>query len=100
VLRKDKKQVIGEFFDDERIAGFLVGDAPPGVDLDFHLLERAYRGMQLENFETFLRLFVAAGYQINATNPQGHSLLELVEQHASNQDYATALRQAGAQKIN
>ena len=30
-LKKDKQKVLGEVFDDERIAGFLAGEAPEGI---------------------------------------------------------------------
>lgn len=96
-LKKDKKQIIGEFFDDERIAGFLIGPAPLGVNRDFHLLERAYRGMQLENFVTFLGMFTRTGHDLDSANPEGFTLLQLVEKHEAFSEFADALREAGAQ---
>lgn len=94
VLKKDKKKVVGEFFDDDRIRGFLDSTPPHGVDADFHMLERAYRGMQPENFATFVKFFVAAGHDLNAKNPQGKTLVELVEQHSASDEYLAALRSA------
>ena len=94
-LKKDKKKVLGEFFDEDRIREFLTYEAPEGVSNDFHLLERAYRGMQAENFVTFLQIFRAEGHDINAQNGAGKTLLELVKQHSAFLDYAEALEQAG-----
>ncbi len=94
VLKKDKKKVVGEFFDDDRIRSFLQGDPPLGVKRDFHLLERAYRGMQPENFATFVRFFREAGHDLRAINPQGKSLEDLIAQHVASQEYLDILRQA------
>ena len=95
-LKKDKQKVLGEFFDEDRIREFLVYEAPAGVNKDFHLLERAYRGMQAENFVTFLSIFTAEGGNVNATNAEGNTLLSLVEKHPAFPEYAEALKSAGA----
>ncbi|MEQ9210938.1 MAG: PA4642 family protein [Pseudomonadales bacterium] len=95
-LKKDKKQVIGEIFDDARIKTFLIDTAPAGVNIDFHCLERAYRGMKAENFETFIKFFKESGRDINATNPEGRTLLSLVKEHQSFPEYAEILEAAGA----
>ena len=92
VLRKDKKKVIGEFFDDARIRTFLDCTPPQGVNRDFHMLERAYRGMQPENFATFVEFFVQGGHDLQATNPQGQTLEQLVAQHAASEEYLEILR--------
>lgn len=65
-LKKDKKKVIGEVFDDDRIKSFLNFLPPAGVEPDYHLLEKAYRGMKVENFATFLQFFLEQGRDINA----------------------------------
>lgn len=100
MIKKDKQKILGEFFDEARIAEFLQGVPPLNQSADFHLLERAYRGMQLENFETYLQMFVAEGRDINARNEQGKSLYDLVSQHQSFGDFAQALLNAGAQPEN
>lgn len=96
-LKKDKQKVIGEVFDDERIAGFLVGEPPEGVARDYYLLERAYRSMKAENFETFVRLFREQNLDLNSPGPDGKSLLVRIEEHRQGSDYAAVLRAAGAQ---
>lgn len=95
-LKKDKKKVIGEVFDEARIKSFLeyepYGDRSPS----YHLLEKAYRGMKAENFETFIRFFVEAGYDINATNAAGRSFLQEIQRHRHAEEYIDILQAAGA----
>ena len=89
-LRKDKQKVLGEIFDDERIRTFLNFAPPDGVDADFHVLEKAYRGMKAENFATFVKFFVDAGRNLKATNPQGQTLLDIMSMHQHAGDYIDA----------
>jgi hypothetical protein len=95
-LRKDKEKVLGEVFDDARIKTFLNFPAPAGVDPDFHLLEKAYRGMRGENFATFVRFFVEAGHDLNAPGPDGKTFLQTLKTHRLAEEYIIALEQAGA----
>ena len=95
-LKKDKQKVLGEVFDDARVRTFLIDRAPEGVNVDFHCLERAYRGMNADNFKTFVRFFNEAGRDINAKNPQGQTLLTLIKDHASFPEYANIMVKAGA----
>lgn len=90
--RKDKLQVIGEVFDDERIRTFLNFRPPEGVDADFHVLEKAYRGMKAENFATFLDFFLAENRNINATDGAGNTLLDIISAHPRAAAYAAALK--------
>lgn len=95
-LRKDKEKVLGEIFDEARIKTFLDYTAPAGVNEDFHLLEKAYRGMRGENFATFVKLFIEAGRNINATGSDGKTFLQTVKSHRNGEEYAIALETAGA----
>ena len=94
-LKKDKQKVLGEVFDSARVAEFLITQAPVGVDVDFHALERAYRGMNIDNFVEFLELFTDAGRNLQATNPQGQTLAEIAAEHAFGSDYVAALQHCG-----
>lgn len=96
-LKKDKQKVLGEIFDDERIAGFLEGDAPEGFNREFFLLERAYRGMKAENFKTFVHLFKQQGLDLNSQSPEGQTLLARIREHEQSAEYAEILKAAGAQ---
>ncbi|SDZ94148.1 PA4642 family protein [Microbulbifer marinus] len=95
-LKKDKQKVLGEVFDDERIAGFLVGEAPEGVNRDYYLLERAYRSMKADNFATFIRLFQEQNLDLDSPGPDGKTLLARIEEHRQGTDYAEILKAAGA----
>ena len=96
-LKKDKQKVLGEVFDDERVKSFLDYQAPKGVSTDFHLLEKAYRGMNIDNFVTFLGFFKEAGRDLNATNPDGKTLAEVAGEHGHGVEYVDALRAAAAE---
>jgi len=95
-LRKDKEKVLGEVFDEERIKTFMDYNAPTDINPDYHVLEKAYRGMRGENFETFLRLFIEAGKDLNAIGPEGKTLLQVVKSHRNSEEYITALEAVGA----
>lgn len=96
-LKKDKAKVLGEVFDEDRIRTFLDLEPPEGVSRDYHLLERAYRGMNAENFATFLDLFIAAGHDLNATNPAGQTFLTVASQHLHAEEYIGKLKDKSAQ---
>ncbi len=95
-LRKDKEKVLGEIFDEARIATFLDYPAPAGINADYHLLEKAYRGMRGENFGTFVKLFIEAGKDVNAIGPEGKTFLQVVKTHRNGEEYVIALEAAGA----
>ena len=90
-LKKDKQQVIGEVFDEARLRTFLDIQPPAGVDPDYHVLEKAYRGMGAENFATFVELFIAAGHNLDARNPAGQTLAEVIAGHRHAEPYLEAL---------
>jgi len=95
-LKKDKRKVIGEVFDDDRIRTFLQFQAPAGVNRDYHLLEKAYRGMKAENFATFVTFFREAGHDINARNSRGKNMLEEMRTHRLAEDYIEIMEKNGA----
>lgn len=94
--RKDKKKVVGEPMTDEQIKVFLGGTPETGEDPHFHDLLKAYRSLREEDFERFLAYFVAANGNVNATGPDGRTMLETVNDHRLSSGYADALRAAGA----
>lgn len=95
-LKKDKEKVLGEVFDDERIKTFLDYKAYGEANPDFHLLEKAYRGMKADNFSTFLDFFIEAGHDINAKNQLGETFLSSISSHQQSEDYIASLKQHGA----
>jgi len=95
-LKKDKQKVLGEHFDDERVKSFLVGEARGNENLDFILLERAYRGMKADNFTSFVRFFVEDKRDVNAKNLQGETFLSVIQNQRHAAQYITALKEHGA----
>lgn len=95
-LKKDKQKVLGETFDDERVKGFLEIEGRDGWNTDYLRLERAYRSMKADNFDTFIKFFCEAGFDINAKNKDDLSLLQVIHEHRNANDYADALKSAGA----
>lgn len=93
--RKDKKKVIGEPMTDEQIKVFLDFPSEEGVDADFHVLEKAYRALRAEDFERFIAFFLDQGRNLNARDPQGRTVLTVIESHPKCADYADLLRNAG-----
>ena len=84
-------KVLGEVFDDDRVRNFLNGEPPQGISKDFFLLERAYRGMKIENFQTFVQFFKEAGYDLEATNQNGKTLADLIATHRHGKAYLAAI---------
>lgn len=95
-IKKDKQKVLGEFFDDTRIQSFLDQANGGHHYTDYQLLEKAYRGMIAENFATFVRFFIDAGKNVNATNTYGESFLQSIRTHQQAGEYITALQEHGA----
>ncbi len=95
-LKKDKQKVLGESFSDERIKTFLDKIPAEGINADYSVLEHAYRGMIPDNFATFVKFFAEAGRDINATNPEGKTILQTVNEHRHGEDYVGVLTAAGA----
>ena len=96
-LKKDKQKVLGEHFDDERIRTFLKFESDGETHADFHLMEKAYRGMKADNFTTFLEFFIEEGHDINALNPQGETYLSVISKHRQSGNYVEAMKAKGAQ---
>ena len=91
VKKKDKKVIEGEIFDDNRVRSFLNVLPPSGVDADFHALEIAYRGMTPDSFERFIKFFREAGRNLQARNPQGQTIADVIKQHRHGEEYLVFL---------
>lgn len=86
----------GEDWSDERVKAYLDRQPVDGESADFHVLMTAYKHMRDHDFERFLGFFVAAGRDLDATNPGGQTLLAIVKTHAQSAGIAMLLEQAGA----
>lgn len=95
-MRPDKKKVVDEVWDDERIAGFLDKAPPSGENRDFHALLTAYQSMRLDDFERFCALFASAGRDLQARGSGGQTLAEIASQHRQGEAFAKVLDAAAA----
>jgi len=86
-LKKDKAKVIDEHLDDGKLAAFLQFTPPNGVDADYHILEKAYRGLTAPLFDRFLDLFAAQNLNLQATNPRGQTIHDVVSSHGQSSEY-------------
>ncbi len=89
-------KVEDEQWSDERIKGFLTLKPQGDINPDYHILLQAYQHMTADFFARFIVMFVQAGHDINATSPEGETMLSRVSSHASSADYAEILKHHGA----
>ncbi len=95
-MRPDKKTVVDEIWDDERVAGFLDKQPPAGESADYFALHTAYQSMREDDFDRFLTLFCAAGRDLNATSAAGRSLASVISEHRHGGGFAELLKRHGA----
>lgn len=79
--------VTDEVWDDERIQSFLEMEPSAGLSADFHVLQKAYRGMRPDDFERFLTFYIEAGRDVDATDPDGRTLWEIIAKHRQGQEF-------------
>ena len=96
-MRKDKEKVIDEVWTDDRVRSFLSVTSYDEVAQDFHMLLKAYQSMRESDFEKFVGYFCAENRDINARNPHGETVLDIVSQHRNSTGYAGVLSAAGAE---
>jgi hypothetical protein len=95
-LKKDKEKVLDEVWTEQRVKDFLEVKPAEDLEADFHVLLKAYQSMRLENFEEFVGFFVAEDRNLNATNPNGETVLSILNQHRKSEEYAAILAANGA----
>ncbi len=96
-MRKDKEKVVDEVWTEDRVRQFLNVQPPTGVDTGFHMLEKAYQSMRVDDFELFVGMFLEAGHNINARNQSGRTVLSYIKEHKNSTDFADVLSRSGAQ---
>jgi hypothetical protein len=94
VLKKDKEKVLDEVWTEARVESFLLVEPPAGVDRDFHRLHKAYQSMRADNFESFVAIFIADNGNVNATNPEGETVLAIASQHRNSETQVAILTAA------
>jgi hypothetical protein len=96
----EKKQVVGEVWDDVRVKEFLAQPVVEGRgDADFVRLLRAYQGMRPQDFERYLGFFVEAGHNVDARNEHNQTLIAYISRHRLSGPFVEALLRAGAQPL-
>lgn len=75
-----------EPWSDERVYAYLDQLPPQGVDADFHVLYNAFKHMRPYDYERLLARFVADGRRLDATNPQGLTIAEVIAQYPRQKD--------------
>lgn len=75
-----------EQWSDERVFAYLNHLPPHGINVDFHVLYNAYKHMRSSDFERLLVKFLADKRDINATNPEGQTIKDVITQYPRQRD--------------
>src|SRR5690606_684474 len=89
--KKDKKAVIDEVITDAVMEQRFALQPPQGVEQDYHILGRAYRGLPAADFARFVDLFVSRNCNLNSKGPYG-TLLDVISTHRKGGEYAAAIK--------
>ncbi len=95
-MKKDKQKVIGEDLSDSRLKILLDLQPPKGRNRDHHILTRAYRSLRADDFARFMPFFVDAGFNVNALDNDGQTVLATISGHNHAPAYINTLKKAGA----
>lgn len=95
-MKKDKQKVLDEVWTEDRVRNFLSYEPVAGTNADFHVLLKAYQSMRASDFELFVRFFLEQNRDLNATDPNGKTVLQIVQRHRHGQEFAAVLTAAGA----
>lgn len=95
-MRPDKQKVVDEVWDDARVESFLHKPPLGDENSDYSVLLHAYRSMRPEDFERFVRRYVAAGRDLGARSRQGETLRETITPHRHAEPFLRILDAAGA----
>jgi hypothetical protein len=80
-------QVTDEVWNDDRVKSFLALEPTGNDSADYHILLKAYRGMRPEDFERFLKFFVESGRDLDARDPQGRTLWQIISKHRHGSEF-------------
>ena len=90
-MKKDKIKIVDEQLDEDGIRRFLNERPADGTPEDFHILLKAYRGLNEENFTKFISFFKEEGRSVHVKNTAGQSLYDLIARHKKSGVYAELL---------
>ena len=95
MLKKDKVKVIDETLNDDKVRRFMLLEPSTGEEKDFHILISAYRGLNEADFGRFITFFKEDNLNINSTNREGKTILQVIEGHQHSESYVNSLRAGG-----
>ena len=95
-MKKDKVKILDEVLSEERIKEFLSLEPPATENVDFHRLQKAYRGMPPQYFEIFIELFKEQGGDISAPSKNGTTFIESIKNQKHAQAYIDILVSSNA----
>ncbi|WP_445115079.1 PA4642 family protein [Acinetobacter sp. WZC-1] len=75
-----------EEWSDERVFAYLNQLPPEGTHADFHVLYHAFKHMRPADYERLLTRFVAEGRDLNATNPEGKRIHDVIAEFPRQKD--------------
>ncbi|WOE32997.1 MULTISPECIES: PA4642 family protein [unclassified Acinetobacter] len=75
-----------EEWSDERVFAYLNQLPPEGVNADFHVLYHAFKHMRPTDYERLLNQFIADGRNINAQDPEGQRIHDVIAQYPRHKD--------------
>lgn len=93
-MRKDKEKVLDEVWTEDHVRSFLEVKSYDGTDEDFHALLKAYQSMRASDFELFVSFFREQGRNLQATDREGRTVLDIVSEHRRSGEYADILKRA------
>lgn len=96
MLKKDKEKVIGVALEEDKVKAFLDYQPYDGSNADFHILTKAYRGLPTNEFERFVEIYKAAGHDLNPSDADGNSFIDVISENERQLEYVEILKQAGA----
>ena len=70
-----------EEWSDERVFAYLHQLPPQDVSADYHVLYHAFKHMRPFDYERLLTQFVADGRDVNATNPEGERIHDVIAKY-------------------
>lgn len=75
-----------EEWSDARVFAYLEQQPPQGINADFHVLYHAFKHMRAMDYERLLVKFTADGRDVNATNPQGQRIHDVIAEYPRQKD--------------
>jgi hypothetical protein len=86
VMALSQPATFNEEWSDERVFAYLNQLPPTGVNADFHVLYHAFKHMRPNDYERLITQFLADGRDLNATNPEGQRIHDVIALYPRQKD--------------